>query len=975
MADNKDNTYGSITKNADRKKETKRANDPNFSRAVNAMQDNMRQQVKSTGKTFEEAEGVSSIQNSFKGALDSLGKDMGGMARGVGSLLDKNNKLFSQVMKKQKVSGGIKFDKKDLAQLIKSMSAVPALQKGGYISKTGLAKIHAGESVFPKGSMDELISLMKDQVYHIKQISGFYDNAALPDMLKMDGKTFGEMFKGWIKGGLYSAFPTFIKIGRAIGKPFYRLFKTRGGTYAYASQLSKADSPFRQISENVGVLYTGSMLRMDRMINIQRATAEAVRDLSTYTTGKTYSAIEDVKPSKKFRLITQIAKGVGKGILGIGGAALGGMGGMALGGPLGALAGATAGGMAGWKKGPGALKALAKMPFDKKAMEQENRMMYGYDRESITDSIKEKKEELKERAKRFKITSMRKGKLALGKLAFWRGEKEGPNLLGASTPGGPRKGLGNVECLPVEICLSSIKKLSKATSAKPLGVQFAKVKSKFSKKNKDNVIDVALTPETQKVLDQVKDSSQRTAESTKKAEPKTGFFDKIFSWLLIGWGLLKSLPGKLMGWAGSALAGLAETMISFLHKPLLDLISNAARGFLKTPLGGALGGALGIAGAAYVGWEIGTWINDTFIKPFLDEQDRRNAKETQRAADALKKAQDALPKTSSEDLNKLVNQGTMTPKMLEDLKLQQYKELFGDRAKPKVTNIMKSQMGSSDDTWKTIQQITDHENRFSLEHLNEYSVYDPDQVEALRLEWLKSGDFDPYDQDFQSPQGYAQLREEAFREHMKTKLKPMKAGALTTRQKKYIDYAKKQSEKNNITPAPPLINTTAKLIEIAKENAAKTLVETYGISASDAQKYVEMAAKTMDKDTHSLTDPSILTKTALAYLESETGIHPEEKQKPGAPSDYGKNAAITEANQAAMTASAVKEGVKEGIAPAIAEQTKALNTAITATTNSGIATSNTSSVANSTSNSNSNFVYPGTKDPWSEQAQRGYIPG
>ena len=932
MADSKNKNYGGITQAADAKKQQgKMPPNANFSETVDAMQGHVRQQVKETGKSVETSESVLNIQKSFTDALRSMTQTVGKSA----VTQNQQKQLLSKIASQNKTKGGGGLNPAEMAKILAAVTAkqakqakIPTLQKGGSVSKTGLAKIHAGESVFPKGSLEELVSLMKEQVYHIKQISGFYDDVKIPDMLKLDDKSFGEQFKDWIAGGLKNAFPTFYKIGKAIGKPFYKLFRVRGGTYVYATHLSKAESPFRQISENIGVLYTGSMLHMDRMINIQKAIAEAVRDLATYTIpGKSYTAIEDIKPSKKWRAITAIAKGVGKGILGLGGAALGGMVGMTMGGPLGAIAGAASGGMLGYKKGGTMLKGAGKVV---------GRSIMGKD--VVTDEEFERFRKWKEEKKEG--------------LKFWKKKpaKE-EDLLGATFP----------------------KDISKKTMKEPIGVKFAKIKSKFSKKNKENVIDTALTPEAQKALDQSRDSLKQLAENSTATLKESkgggigGFISMVLPFLPLALGFIKGFPGMAMGWMMNALESVGGWVLKKGAGIGWDVLSFLGRNVFKFILGSALGKLL-LAFSA--GYGIGTLINKYLITPWLDEQDKRTQKDRQDATAKLQAVKANLPKTSAVDTNNLTAQGLMTPEILKNIQLQQYKDTFGDMGNVDVQKIMQNQMGENQ--FDVIRSIMDFENASALEHVNEYSMYDPDQVQTLRLKWLKEVNIDPYDAEYQSPKGYAQLREEAFREYMKTKLKPLGEGKLTKRQKKQVDYAKLQAEKNQ-SPIPTSVDATENIIKIAKENATKTLTDTYGLSAGEAKRYVEMAAKDLQNDAHSLTDSSILTKTAAAYMQKETGRPPGDKSPAGAPSDYGKTSAINEANQAAMTTDAVKQGVAEGMKPGLAEQAKAISSAVNLSASSGVSNQISNNSTTST-NANTNYNLPGQKDPWAQQAQLGNIP-
>ena len=981
MADKKggkDNTYGkgSITQKADtdRKSQTAGMMDMGkFNKDMKNMGDRVKAQLGETKEDVEGAQGFKSVESKLNSVLSDLGKNMSGM---MGQNALNNRKLLEALKGKSMGKGKDKgmgvggINPKEIAGLLAKVA--PALQKGGFVSKTGLAKIHAGEGVFPKGSMDELVSLMKEQSYYMKQISGYFDEAKIPDMLKMDEKTFGEMVGDWITGGLKKTFPTFIKIGKFVGKPIYKLFKLRGGTYVYATQLSKAESPFRQISENIGVLYTGSMLRMDRMLAFQKATAEAVRDLSTHVTGHTYSAIEDIKPSKKFRLIGQVAKGIGKGILGLGGGFLGGAAGLAMGGPLGAIAGALGGGALGFKKGAGFLAGVGNLAARRRAGG-------GFIAEETKEKYRKKLEE-------FKRMKEKAGTLAATRrMIFGRKEKERNQLLGKTYKPGLGIG-GNVRCIPVEICSSSVKKLSQDTARRPLVIKFANVKSKFAKKNKEGVIDVALTPEAQKALDSVKDSSSEVAkiEEEKKKDSKGGIWGWIKTIFKV-FPLIFGFLGKVKDWV---LGFLKDTVWSWVKDTGGGFLKNIGTGglkygkdlltfFTKTPLSkafgtfsGALGAITGIAGAGIAGWEIGTWINDNVITPYFDAKEKRDHKEaTQLSAKADKK--------QASDIAKLAvarkNGGAVTTDIYKTALETKTEAMLGGKNQGDIAGLTGEDPASLALMGASMKKYRD-------DHLGEYLAYSPFELNRLRLEYNDTEGQNFKRGAFQDAKELGMIREASFLAYLKThgkKQTPEEAAAQEAKYKAGVREWAEPSKSSMATPnsTPPVnpADQTEALIKNAKETAAQSLISNYGLSAADARKYVEEAAKVMDKDTHSLTDPSILTKNALAYMDQE-GITPGEKPKNAAPSDYGKAAAIAEATNTMMTSDAVQKGVEEGMKPALAEQTKALSSAITASSSNATAQNNSTRIANSTSNASSNYVYPGVKDPWSESAQRGMIP-
>jgi hypothetical protein len=69
-------------------------------------------------------------------------------------------------------------------------------------------------------------------------------------------------------------------LGGVFGAPFkilHKFFKQRGG---YVGKLSRAANPFENISENIGLLYTGTMHRLDNIAYYTKATAVILRDVA-----------------------------------------------------------------------------------------------------------------------------------------------------------------------------------------------------------------------------------------------------------------------------------------------------------------------------------------------------------------------------------------------------------------------------------------------------------------------------------------------------------------------------------------------------------------------------------------------------------------------------------------------------------------------------------------------------------------------
>lgn len=226
----------------------------------------------------------------------------------------------------------------------KTKEKVPHMQTGGYVEKGGLARLHAAEVVVPVekflSRMDDQISatramartvergqvrsLAKIQTYvgntkeqrkgliqsfltALEEVQTQYEEPAQQRMLRallaiQDtlGAQLGTWQQVWQK--MLITNPVFRnamitgnimrKLFAAPFKPVYGFFRTRGG---YESHLSSSGSPLEAMVENIGVLYTGSMHRLDRITLYTQGTAEAVRDLSSYVTGKKYPALPEIK--------------------------------------------------------------------------------------------------------------------------------------------------------------------------------------------------------------------------------------------------------------------------------------------------------------------------------------------------------------------------------------------------------------------------------------------------------------------------------------------------------------------------------------------------------------------------------------------------------------------------------------------------------------------------------------------------------
>ena len=224
------------------------------------------------------------------------------------------------------------------------IKSIPKMQHGGFVERAGLAMVHPAEVVMPiekvLGKIDESISVTKELaiisrkaqlhtlakmgtfvqgIEHMEKVGIFkgflralsdvqnrYRQPANIRMLRAVlaiqdslGATIGTWPQVWQK--MLVEHPTFRNImfslramKNIIGTPvelIYQVFKSRGG---YKAHLSKAKNPMQATAENIGLVYSEGMWRLDNIAKFTRASAEATRDLSSAFTGKKYGPLEGV---------------------------------------------------------------------------------------------------------------------------------------------------------------------------------------------------------------------------------------------------------------------------------------------------------------------------------------------------------------------------------------------------------------------------------------------------------------------------------------------------------------------------------------------------------------------------------------------------------------------------------------------------------------------------------------------------------
>ena len=203
---------------------------------------------------------------------------------------------------------------------------IPTFQKGGVVGKTGIAKVHKGETVVPFEKMTRYqqmqVKIMQGELAREKKSRWFFKKARgaweeateeaagspnLPPMeqlVKLTRRlvlyTTGSesrwrlFFKNWLgKHPIIKKLFTIVGwASKVITVPYKFLFKKRGG---YEADLPKGghEGVFAQIGGILGTLYVGMMYQLDALKANLRAIVESTRDTATMLTGKKYSPVNE----------------------------------------------------------------------------------------------------------------------------------------------------------------------------------------------------------------------------------------------------------------------------------------------------------------------------------------------------------------------------------------------------------------------------------------------------------------------------------------------------------------------------------------------------------------------------------------------------------------------------------------------------------------------------------------------------------
>jgi hypothetical protein len=235
--------------------------------------------------------------------------------------------MFGTVFRKLRFSRKGKKDEYDL----------PHMARGGLVRKAGVAKLHAAEVVMP---VDKYIKanqknqeafanrLAKVQAKVFKETIGYENIGGVARkarsmsyqdrmvelvqsieraLYEQDSPSFfRRMWDSMMENSVFRGFVNTVSFfKKIITGPFKMIFAPLRAIYkfgtrrwrvnrGYWADLPKGKNILENVNSTLGLTYAQQMSRLDSIILYTKATAQAVRDLSTYVTGIKYPAIPDI---------------------------------------------------------------------------------------------------------------------------------------------------------------------------------------------------------------------------------------------------------------------------------------------------------------------------------------------------------------------------------------------------------------------------------------------------------------------------------------------------------------------------------------------------------------------------------------------------------------------------------------------------------------------------------------------------------
>jgi len=779
---------------------------------------------------------------------------------------------------------GVKESKKigkGLVMTKKTKEKIPKMAKGGVVGKGGLAQVHAAEVVMP---IDKLLERMDKQISIQKAMSAHsirWQTGALAKMDTYIGDLHAQQKTGIVKGFfkalqevqtqyeepserrmLRSLLAIQSAIGAQIGtweqvwqkmmiehptfrtllylqksfrtvfglpfKPIFGFFKARGG---YKGHLSKEKQPFTAMNENLGILYTGTMYRLDGIAMYTRATAEATRDLSTAITGTKYKPLEGIRQGA-WSIFGKMRGALNNIIAST----------ISLGGRLGSV-------------------------------------LMGEGRESRDEAIRAYASKLGKRRLAREVTKFAGLTIGKGRLEKIYGSAQA--VEGSMTqleyekymPKQMAKFAVKHDAMPVWIKGSIPEEMKEEREAKLWEVQ-----REFTKKEKKK--EAQRIAKLEKKQKSVQDKLEKVRAKRRKAAQKEakrlvrasrrakgkgafGFLGKTFKRVggLLSTALMFILPmlfgftrggiGGIFKYLGAGLTGIIKGAFlgkGGIFKALLFKIKNVGpllggivtKVFTNPSFLRVMAGAMSAALAFYLGWKLGKKIDDWLgisarFKSKLDEWDRKAA----------------------------ILSGSVSKKSAEQLKAARQggaQGFEGSRAIQLVASTAQGKEWIQDiGMWGEANQVSiaAAQRSYIQENIQEYLLYTPLQIQAARQEWLRRGGYGAKWMGTDA-QGYGIKREKAFMSWLKgnTKYKPMTSEAVQENFKKYqlslgITGGYDQYVLDRDVPITDRVSKQfTNASELAKQEAQKTWAQTEAnrIAIADSTKKLIDSGKANAKE-------------------------------------------------------------------------------------------------------------------------------
>ena len=681
----------------------------------------------------------------FKSAKEKMKENLSNALGGVTAKLKEG---WSKLFKRNKGDQG-----PPAKNVGKIAEKVPKMAKGGYVEKSGLVSLHAGEVVAPiekiLSRIDESISIAKDlsiitrkaQLNTLAKMSTFvatnehqakvglakgfmralgqvntqYTEPAQQRMLRAVlsiqdsmGATIGTWPQVWQK--MLVSHPTFRTIMFSLrglyttlsipSKLVYAVFKSRGG---YVGHLSHAKNPMQAAAENLGLIYSEGMWRLDNISKFTKASAEATRDMSSAITGKKYPALEGI-PRGVWSIfgITRIATNwLGKyGIKWISRAFYGKEFSDSITEIMSKQRELPLKGLRDFFKG--SWKTNLENLYD-----EQRHAQLGGKKVNITEAAKEAKEASEEQTEKI-VTSIH--------------ELAEKSVRAADDYGYVMKHVAN----------GTDRLVSISTSAE----KTAKTSSKLEKDSSKKIIQFS-----KKIKEASEENAKVNKESNAREKRRSVF------------GFLKNIFGIFTGGGIFGLIGAAASFIApMLSAGILSMVTSPA-------ILGIVSKVLGLAAATGVGWVVGSKVGkklDDWLG--ITENIQKTMNEWHAQANRLADKNQEHMMNLSKSARKGGEQGEIDRRKLA---AQTHIRTKGGASAEKMKSV--GWTGSSD-----ILGVIEGQVKYARENPGEYLLYDQDTIDRVRKEWMDSGKAYP-----KMPLGnhikYGEDREKQFLDYLKTK--------------------------------------------------------------------------------------------------------------------------------------------------------------------------------------------------------------